>query len=92
MTDKQETVMDALQRLPENASLDELADELRIMARVRRGRADVAAGRAKTQKEVEQSFESWAIAWNFDLNGRIRLAGLIFMGKKPRRVSSMAWL
>jgi predicted transcriptional regulator len=62
MTDKQ-AVMDALQRLPENASLDEIAQELRLMAAVRRGRADVATGRTKTQGEVERTAQSWANAW-----------------------------
>ena len=57
MTDKQ-AVIAALQRLPENASLDEIAEELRIMAAVRKGRSDVAAGRFRTQREVEQMFES----------------------------------
>jgi hypothetical protein len=63
MTDK-EAVIDALQRLPENVSLDEIAEELRIMAAVRKGRSAVAAGRVKTQPEVEQMFKSWASAWN----------------------------
>ena len=62
MTDK-EAVLDALQRLPENASLEEIAEELRIMAAVRRGRSDVAAGRTKTQTEVREVLESWATAW-----------------------------
>ena len=62
MTDKQ-AVLDALQRLPETASLEEITEELRIMASVRRGRADVAAGRTKTQEETERLLESWATAW-----------------------------
>jgi predicted transcriptional regulator len=62
MTDKQ-AVVDALQRLPENASLEEITEELRIMAAVRRGRADVAAGRAKSHQEVQALLESWATAW-----------------------------
>ena len=62
MTDKQ-AVLDALQRLPENASLEEITEELRIMAAVRRGRADVAAGRTKTHREVQDQLESWATAW-----------------------------
>ena len=61
MTDKQ-AVMDALQRLPEDASLEEISEELRIMASIRRGRADVAAGRTKTQEEAERLLESWATA------------------------------
>jgi len=63
MTDKQ-AVIDALQRLPEDASLEEIREELDIMASVRQGRADVAAGRTKSQEEVERSVESWATAWN----------------------------
>ena len=59
MTDKQ-AVMDALQRLPENASLDDIAEELRIMAAIRKGREDVAAGRTKTHQQAGQLMESWA--------------------------------
>jgi predicted transcriptional regulator len=62
MTDKQ-AVIDALQRLPENASLDEITQELHLMAAVRRGRADVPAGRAKTHEEVKELLTSWAMAW-----------------------------
>jgi predicted transcriptional regulator len=63
MTDKQ-AVMDALQRLPEKASLDDIAEELRIMAAIRRGRTDVAAGHTKSHAEAGQLLESWASAWN----------------------------
>ena len=62
MTDKQ-AVMDAIQRLPEGATLEEISEELRIMASVRRGRADIAAGRSKTHEEAEKLLESWATAW-----------------------------
>ena len=62
MTDKQ-AVIDALNRLPENASLEEITEELRIMAAVRRGRSDITAGNTKTQEEAEHSLESWASAW-----------------------------
>ena len=62
MTDK-EAAMDALGRLPESASLGEITEELHIMASVRRGRADIAAGRAKDHAAVEQLVDSWATAW-----------------------------
>jgi predicted transcriptional regulator len=62
MTDKQ-AVIDALQRLPEDVSIEEITEELRIMAAIRRGRADIAAGRTRTQEEAECSLESWATAW-----------------------------
>jgi predicted transcriptional regulator len=61
MTDKQ-AVLDAVQRLPDTASLEEITEELRIMAAVRLGRADVAAGHVKTQEEAERLLESWAPA------------------------------
>lgn len=63
MTDKQ-AVLDALQRLPENVSLEEIADELKIMAAIRKGRADVTAARTKTQNQARQLVDSWASAWN----------------------------
>ena len=62
MTDKQ-AVIDAIHRLPENASLDDITEELQIMAAVRRGRSDVSAGRTKTQEEAGRLLESWASAW-----------------------------
>ena len=62
MTDKQ-AVLDALDRLPEKASLDEITEELQIMAAVRRGRGDVAAGRCRPHAEVVQLAGSWATTW-----------------------------
>ena len=64
MTDKQ-AVIDALNRLPKGASLEEITGELHIMASIRRGRADIAAGRSKSHEEVEQLVDSWATAWPF---------------------------
>ena len=62
MTDKQ-AAMDALQRLPDNASLAEITEELQVMEAIRRGRADIAQGRARSQKEVKGWFDSWASEW-----------------------------
>jgi predicted transcriptional regulator len=62
MTDKQ-AVRDALDRLPESATLEEITEELQVMAAIRRGREDVAAGRTKSHGEVVQMMESWASAW-----------------------------
>ena len=62
MTDKK-AVIDALDRLPEGASLEEITEELHIMASIRRGRADIKAGRCTSHKEVEERAESWATAW-----------------------------
>jgi len=62
MTDKQ-AVIDALQRLPENATLDEIAAELDIMKSLRKGREDIAHGRSKPHEEVEKLVQSWASSW-----------------------------
>ena len=62
MTDKQ-AVIDALNRLPESVSLEEIAEELRIMASIRKGRADVAEGRFKRDETVGNLLESWATEW-----------------------------
>jgi predicted transcriptional regulator len=61
VTDKQ-AVFDLLRTLPEHTSLKEIIEELRILASIRRGRADVAAGRSKNHGEVEQSVKSWTAA------------------------------
>ena len=58
MTDKQ-AVINALNRLPETASLKEITEELHIMAAIRRGQEDIAAGKAKSHEEVEQLVQSW---------------------------------
>jgi hypothetical protein len=60
MTDKQ-AVIDALQRLPEGATLEEIREELRIMVSIRRVRADIAAGRTKTHEEAEDELEALAV-------------------------------
>jgi hypothetical protein len=48
MTDKQQ-VIEAPNTLREHASLEEMIEESHIMVAARGGRADIAAGRAKTQ-------------------------------------------
>ncbi len=62
MTDKQ-AVIDALNRLPEAVSLEEITEELRIMASIRRGRGDIASGRSKSHEEVRHLVNSWATEW-----------------------------
>lgn len=45
--------------MPENVSLEEIIEELRIMTAVRRGRAAIAAGRFNIQEAVEPLVASW---------------------------------
>ena len=63
MTDKQ-AVMQALDRLPEGATFEEITEEVAVMAAIQRGRNDVAAGRVKTHAEVERIVEAWHGQWN----------------------------
>jgi predicted transcriptional regulator len=63
MTDKQ-AVIDALGRMPESASLEEISEELRIMAAIRRGRTDITEGRTRTHEKAAGLLESWASAWS----------------------------
>ncbi len=58
MKDKQ-MAMQTISQLPENASMDEIAEELQIMAAIRKGKADVKAGRVKPHAQVEKMFEAW---------------------------------
>jgi hypothetical protein len=59
MTDKQ-AVLEALQRLPENASLEEIIEELRVIVSLRHGRADAIAGRTGKQRDMRDLLKSWA--------------------------------
>ncbi len=58
MNDKT-VAIEAIAALPENSSMEEIAEGLQIMAAIRKGREDVKAGRTKTHAEVEKIFETW---------------------------------
>jgi predicted transcriptional regulator len=55
MTDKAVTI-ETIANLPENSSMEEIAEELQIMAAIRKGKEDVKAGRTKSHAEVEKIF------------------------------------
>jgi predicted transcriptional regulator len=57
-TDKQ-IAFNALQRMPESATLEEISEELAILAAIRRGEAAAEAGRTLTHAEVKQRSASW---------------------------------
>ncbi|MEQ9825106.1 MAG: hypothetical protein ABQ298_12045 [Puniceicoccaceae bacterium] len=58
MSDK-EMVLEAVGRLPETATLDQIRDELELIAGIQRGLEDSKAGRVKTTEEVKKLVESW---------------------------------
>ena len=60
MTDK-EIVQDLLKRVPDNASLQEIARELEFITGVRQGLAELDSGQTFPIEEVEQELPSWII-------------------------------
>jgi predicted transcriptional regulator len=58
MKDK-EVAIQTINRLPENASMEEIAEELQIMSAIRKGKLDVKAGKVKSHAQVEKLFETW---------------------------------
>ena len=58
MKDKQVAIQ-TISQLPEDASMAEIAEELQIMAAIRKGKTDVKAGRVKSHAQVEKLFETW---------------------------------
>ena len=60
MTNK-EIVQDLLRRIPEDASLQDIARELEFIAAVREGLTDLDKGDSVSIEEVEQELPSWII-------------------------------
>lgn len=58
MTNK-EIVQDMLQRLPDDVSLEDIAQELRFIAGVRQGLSELDRGESFSAEEVEKELPSW---------------------------------
>jgi len=58
MKDKQ-VAIETINHLTEDASMEQIAEELQIMAALRKGKEDVKAGRTKSHAEVEKMVEAW---------------------------------
>lgn len=58
MSDK-EMAAAALERMPDTATLDEIREELAILAAIQRGKADIEAGRTISHDEVKQRSATW---------------------------------
>ena len=59
-TDMQ-VAFNALGRMPESATLEEISEEMAILAAIRRGEAAADAGRTLTHEEVKQRSASWTV-------------------------------
>jgi len=60
MTNK-EIVKDLLRRIPDDASLEDIARAVEFVAAVRRGLSELDTGNSVSIEEVEQELPSWTI-------------------------------
>jgi predicted transcriptional regulator len=58
MSNKQ-LVLETVQGMPDEASLEEILEQLAILATIRRGEADADAGRVIPQEEVKMRISQW---------------------------------
>ena len=54
-------VQDLLQKLPENVSLHEVAEEIEFVAGVRQGLAEIERGEPIRIEDIERELPSWVI-------------------------------
>jgi predicted transcriptional regulator len=58
MSDK-EMVIEAVRRLPEQVSIEEIADEIAILAAIQKGERDADSGRVVSHDEMKKRLASW---------------------------------
>ncbi len=54
-----EIVIEAVRKLPEELSLEEIAEEVAVLAAIRKGEEDADAGRTIPHDEVKRRFQEW---------------------------------
>jgi predicted transcriptional regulator len=59
MSDK-EMVMDVVRELPEESTLEEILEQVRILAALQRSAEDADAGRVISHEEVKKRAASWS--------------------------------
>lgn len=58
LTEKQ-LALETLRQMPETATLEEISEEMAILAALRRGEADANAGRVLSHEEVARRSAAW---------------------------------
>ena len=58
MSDK-EVVIEAVRKLPDTVSMDDISEEVAILAAIRRGEEAADSGRIVSHEEVKKRFASW---------------------------------
>jgi predicted transcriptional regulator len=56
---EKEIAIELIRGLPEDANLEEIAEEVRVLALVRRGEQDADAGRAGPHAYVKKKLREW---------------------------------
>lgn len=59
MSDK-DIVIEAVRKLPESATLNEISEEIAILAAITRGEKAADEGRIVTHEEVKKRFAAWS--------------------------------
>jgi predicted transcriptional regulator len=54
-----DVAIEAIRQLPEQASFEEIAEEVAILAGIRRGEKDADAGRTIPHDEVKKRLQTW---------------------------------
>jgi predicted transcriptional regulator len=54
-----EIVIETIRQLPEHLTIEEIADEIALLAGIRRGLDDIKAGRTVTHDEVKKRLQTW---------------------------------
>ena len=54
-----ETVIEAVRNLPEDATLEEISEQIAILAAIRRGEKAIAEGKTVTHDVVKERSASW---------------------------------
>jgi predicted transcriptional regulator len=60
MSDK-EAALEAVRKLPETATLEEISEDVAILAALQRGKDAAEAGRVVSHEDVKQQLASWNI-------------------------------
>ena len=59
-----EEALAVINDLPEDVSFDRISEEIQIHAGIRRGLADVEAGRVKSHEQITKIAAGWRDKWN----------------------------
>jgi hypothetical protein len=65
-----ELVIDAIERLPKNATLAQIRERVEFIAAIKEAQTSVENGKGIPIEEVEKQFSSWVKEWTSKSSGR----------------------